>query len=35
MSETKVNNENYVNIQGWMINELNLKSNELIVYAII
>ena len=35
MFETKVNNENYVNIQGWMINELNLKSNELIVYAII
>ncbi len=35
MSETKVNNENYVNIQGWMINELNLKGNELIAYAII
>ncbi|MFN8579299.1 MAG: helix-turn-helix domain-containing protein [Candidatus Sericytochromatia bacterium] len=28
-------NENYINIQGWMINELNLKGNELILYAII
>lgn len=31
----KVQNENYVLIQGWMINELKLKGNELIVYAII
>ena len=30
-----VNNENYVTIQGWMINELNLKGNELLIYAII
>ena len=28
-------NENYINIQGWMIKELKLKSNELILYAII
>lgn len=28
-------NENYITIQGWMVNELNLKGNELIVYALI
>lgn len=28
-------NENYITIQGWMRNELNLKGNELIIYAII
>ena len=33
MSEVK--NENYISIQGWMVNELNLKGNELLVYAII
>lgn len=31
----KVNNENFICIQGWMINELGLKGNELIIYAII
>lgn len=31
----KVNNENYVMIQGWMIKELGLKGNDLMVYAII
>jgi hypothetical protein len=30
-----INNENYVMIQGWMSQKLNLKGNELIVYAII
>ena len=30
-----MNNENYIIIQGWMINELNLKGNELLVYSII
>lgn len=30
-----VKNGNYFVIQGWMINELKLKGNELIVYAII
>lgn len=28
-------NENYITIQGWMINELKLSGNELICYAII
>lgn len=31
----KVKNENYITIQGWMINTLNLKGNELLIYAII
>ena len=30
-----VKNENYITIQGWMINELNLKGNSLIIYAAI
>lgn len=30
-----VKNENFIVIQGFMINELNLKGNELLVYAII
>lgn len=33
MSELK--NENHIVIHGWMINELNLKGNELIIYAFI
>lgn len=28
-------NTDFLNIQGWMINELNLKRNELIIYALI
>lgn len=28
-------NTQYINIQGWMVNELKLKSNELIAYAVI
>jgi len=32
---SKIKNENYITIQGWMINELNLKGNELLVYATI
>ena len=28
-------NENYLTIQGWMRNDLNLKGNELMVYALI
>lgn len=28
-------NENYILIQGWMINELKLSGNELLVYSII
>jgi hypothetical protein len=31
----KVKNENYYQIQGWMVNELGLKGNELMIYAII
>lgn len=30
-----MNNNDYVNIQGWMINELKLKGNDLMVYALI
>ena len=32
---SKVKNENYVVIQGFMVNEMKLKGNELLVYAII
>lgn len=32
---SKVKDENFINIQGWMINSLKLKGNELLVYAII
>lgn len=28
-------NENFITIQGWMVNELDLKGNDLLVYAII
>lgn len=31
----RVNDDNFICIQGWMINKLNLKGNELLVYAII
>lgn len=30
-----MDNTNYITIQGWMVNELKLKGNELIVYALI
>lgn len=32
---TRIKDESYICIQGWMINRLNLKGNELLVYAII
>lgn len=37
MAETKnfVKDENFIVIQGWMRTELNLKGNELLVYAVI
>jgi predicted transcriptional regulator len=35
VSESKVNRENYITIQGWMITDLGLKGNELIIYALI
>lgn len=31
----KITSKNYLVIQGWMVTELNLKGNELLVYAII
>ena len=35
MKENKVNAEQYIVLQGWMISDLKLKGNELIVYACI
>lgn len=32
---SKVNSDGYINIQGWMVSELGLKGNELLIYAII
>ncbi|MGL5243883.1 MAG: helix-turn-helix domain-containing protein [Sarcina sp.] len=32
---SKVKEENFVSIQGWMVSRLGLKGNELIIYAII
>lgn len=32
---SKVKNENHVTISGWMVNELKLKGNDLMCYAII
>lgn len=31
----EVKNENFITIQGWMVSQLELKGNELMVYAII
>lgn len=30
-----VNNNNFITIQGWMVNKLGLKGNSLLIYAII
>jgi len=30
-----IKNENFITIQGWMVNELGLKGNALLIYAII
>lgn len=35
MVDTLVKEENFVNLQGWMITRLGLKGNELIIFAII
>ena len=35
MAENKVRRENHITIQGWMLTDLKLKGNELIVYACI
>ena len=32
---SKIKDENFITIQGWMVNKLELKGNELMVYAII
>lgn len=32
---SKVNSDGYINIQGWMVSDLGLKGNELLIYAII
>lgn len=32
---SKVNDDNFINIQGWMVSKLKLKGNELLIYAII
>lgn len=33
--KTLVRNENYIVIQGWMVSDLGLKGNELMIYAIV
>ena len=35
MAESKVKRENYIMLQGWMLTDLGLKGNELILYACI
>lgn len=32
---SKIKDENYITIQGWMRTKLKLKGNELLIYAII
>ena len=33
--DTRIKRDNYITIQGWMITDLNLKGNELLIYAIV
>lgn len=35
MAGNKVNRENYIHVAGWMIKDLKLKGNELLIYACI
>lgn len=35
MAESKVSRNNYIAVQGWMIRDLQLKGNELLIYACI
>jgi predicted transcriptional regulator len=35
MAESKVSRNNYISVQGWMIRDLGLKGNELLIYACI
>jgi hypothetical protein len=33
--DSRIKRDNYITIQGWMITDLDLKGNELLIYAII
>ena len=35
MAESKVKRENYITVQGFMLTDLKLKGNELLIYACI
>ena len=35
MADSRVNRENYILVQGWMLTDIHLKGNELLVYACI
>ena len=35
MAESKVNPNKYIVVQGWMLTELHLKGNELLIFAIL
>lgn len=35
MAESKVKSENFIVVQGWMLKDLGLKGNELLIYACI
>ena len=35
MADSKVSRNNYISVQGWMIRDLGLKGNELLIYACI
>ena len=35
MTKSKIKKENFISVQGWMITDLGLKGNELIIYACI
>lgn len=35
MAESKVSRNNYIAVQGWMLRDLQLKGNELLIYACI
>ncbi len=35
MSDSRINSDSYIVVQGWMVSELKLKGNELLIFAII
>ena len=35
MEESKIQRDNFISLQGWMLTDLKLKGNELIIYACI